>query len=190
MAQKSVGAKFSQQLKDLRSRINATAPHYIRCLKPNDELLPDEFDPKQIVEQLRYSGVLEAVRVSRAGYPTRYPHWQFMSRYYMLGDLGRDSSEKSKDITLVVKFIAKLVWEADIKRSRARDAVNQSQIMEQKVSLRLALILLFVLGIRNTHLAHFLLRHNTGIWHLPEDESLATSCGEEEEKENERTEQH
>jgi myosin-5 len=46
----------------------------VRCLKPNDELAPDNFDPKQIVEQLRYCGVLEAVRVSRAGYPTRYPH--------------------------------------------------------------------------------------------------------------------
>ncbi len=41
VAAKSVGAKFSEQLKDLRIRIDATAPHYIRCLKPNDDLLPN-----------------------------------------------------------------------------------------------------------------------------------------------------
>eukprot|EP00804_Cyclotella_cryptica_P021602 CCRYP_005870-RG/>CCRYP_005870-RG protein AED:0.41 eAED:0.41 QI:0/0.33/0.28/1/0.33/0.28/7/0/903 len=56
------------------SKITTKSLGKVRCLKPNDELAPDNFDPKQIVEQLRYCGVLEAVRVSRAGYPTRYPH--------------------------------------------------------------------------------------------------------------------
>jgi len=134
VATKSVGAKFSEQLKDLRKLINSTAPHYIRCLKPNDELLPDEFDPKQIVEQLRYSGVLEAVRVSRAGYPTRYPHGQFMSRYYMLGDLGQDGTKRNKDMLQLVKFIAKHVWEADAKRSQAREVLARSQMIEKKGS--------------------------------------------------------
>jgi myosin heavy subunit len=133
VAMKSVGAKFSEQLKDLRSRIDATAPHYIRCLKPNDELLPDEFDPKQIVEQLRYSGVLEAVRVSRAGYPTRYPHGQFMSRYYMLGDL-QDGTKRNNDIFQLVKLISKLVWEADLKRTQAREAIARTQKEEKQVS--------------------------------------------------------
>lgn len=133
VAMKSVGAKFSEQLKDLRSRINATAPHYIRCLKPNDELLPDEFDPKQIVEQLRYSGVLEAVRVSRAGYPTRYLHGQFMSRYYMLGDL-QDGTKRNNDIFQLIKFISKHVWEADLKRTQAREAVARSQNEEKQAS--------------------------------------------------------
>ncbi|KAL7552206.1 hypothetical protein ACHAWF_016273 [Thalassiosira exigua] len=140
VAMKSVGAKFAEQLKDLRFRIDATAPHYIRCLKPNDELLPDEFDPKQIVEQLRYSGVLEAVRVSRAGYPTRYPHGQFMSRYYMLGDLGQDGAKgrkDSKDMIQLVKFIAKHVWEEDIKRLQAKEALTR-EAMERKVRLSLA----------------------------------------------------
>ena len=127
---KSVGEKFKGQLRDLRSRIDITAPHYIRCLKPNDELLPDEFDPKQIVEQLRYSGVLEAVRVSRAGYPTRYPHHQFMSRYYMLGDLGQDGTKRNKDMVQLIKFVTKHVWEADMKKAQAKDALKKQQILE------------------------------------------------------------
>ena len=127
VATKSVGAKFGEQLRDLRARIDATAPHYIRCLKPNDELLPDEFDPKQIVEQLRYSGVLEAVRVSRAGYPTRYPHGVFMSRYYMLGDLGQDGTKRNKDMIQLTKFIARHVWEAEIKQQATRAAVAEAQ---------------------------------------------------------------
>ena len=136
VAQKSVGAKFMESLRDLRNRIDGTAPHYIRCLKPNDDLIPDEFDPKNIVEQLRYSGVLEAVRVSRAGYPIRYTHRVFMDRYYMLGDLGQDSGTKrNKDIYTLAKFASKHVWEADQKKMKAREllaASTQKQTYRQR----------------------------------------------------------
>ena len=133
VAQKSVGAKFVESLRDLRQRIDATAPHYIRCLKPNDDLLPDEFDPKNIVEQLRYSGVLEAVRVSRAGYPIRYTHGVFINRYYMLGDLGQDGTKRNKDIHTLAKFAAKHVWEADQKKMKARELLAATK---QKKSFR------------------------------------------------------
>lgn len=99
VATKSVGAQFSSQLRELRSRIDTTVPHYIRCLKPNDELVPDSFDPVMIVDQLRCGGVLEAVRVSRAGYPTRYPHEVFKARYYFLGDREAKSNKAQKTIT-------------------------------------------------------------------------------------------
>eukprot|EP00980_Cylindrotheca_fusiformis_P004324 scaffold921_cov126-Cylindrotheca_fusiformis.AAC.3 len=85
IATKSVSFQFATQLRSLRTRIEKTIPHYIRCLKPNDDLVPDFFEPKNIVQQLRCGGVLEAVRVSRAGYPTRYPHDVFTARYYILG---------------------------------------------------------------------------------------------------------
>lgn len=126
VATKSVGAQFSAQLTQLRSRIDTTVPHYIRCLKPNDELIPDSFDPRRIVDQLRCGGVLEAVRVSRAGYPTRYPHEVFKARYYILGDpndtsiaspikkWGRASlSEEDSQVKKLVSKIAFDIWEAD-----------------------------------------------------------------------------
>jgi myosin V len=77
----SVGAQFCSQLKLLRTRIESTAPHYVRCLKPNDELLPHCFDALVIADQLRCAGVLEAVRVSRLGFPNRYYHDHFSLRY-------------------------------------------------------------------------------------------------------------
>ncbi|EEC47670.1 predicted protein, partial [Phaeodactylum tricornutum CCAP 1055/1] len=95
VATKSVSSQFSTQLRILRARIDETVPHYIRCLKPNDELASDYFEPKNVVEQLRCGGVLEAVRVSRAGYPTRYPHEVFLARYYILGDQRDETPQKS-----------------------------------------------------------------------------------------------
>ena len=67
----SCGRKFSTALKSLRLRIEQTQPSFIRCIKPNDMLVPDNFDAINVVEQLRCAGVLSAVEVSRAGFSTR-----------------------------------------------------------------------------------------------------------------------
>ncbi len=128
VATKSVGAQFSAQLRELRARIDTTVPHYIRCLKPNDELVPEHFDPKMIVDQLRCGGVLEAVRVSRAGYPTRYPHDVFKARYYILGDAkdrtpmspygNKQRFSMSPEDVAVKRLVSKIafdIWEADHK---------------------------------------------------------------------------
>ena len=80
----SVGIQFASQLKNLRTRIEATSPHYVRCLKPNDELVPYNFDHLVIADQLRCAGVLEAIRVSRVGFPHRYFHQHFCDRYGIL----------------------------------------------------------------------------------------------------------
>lgn len=80
----SVGTQFCSQLKILRKRIESTAPHYVRCLKPNDALVPHNFDALVIADQLRCAGVLEAIRVSRVGFPNRYYHDHFVERYSLL----------------------------------------------------------------------------------------------------------
>lgn len=77
----TVGTQFSSQLADLRVRIGQTKPHYIKCLKPNQSLKPDEFDSTMVADQLQYAGVLEAIRVSRVGYAQRYTHSDFIDRY-------------------------------------------------------------------------------------------------------------
>ena len=104
-------------MKTLRERIDITTPHYIRCLKPNDELKKNRFEPKNIIEQLRCGGVLEAVRVSRAGYPTRYPHDVFLARYDVLGGKNESTSlnewHKEDSLKKLVSQIALNIWEAD-----------------------------------------------------------------------------
>lgn len=80
----SVGTQFKDQLNNLMSTIYATAPHYIRCLKPNDQNVADNFTRLRITEQLRYGGVLEAVRVARSGFPVRLAHEEFYRRYKMI----------------------------------------------------------------------------------------------------------
>ena len=84
----TVGSQFRAQLASLLQTIKATAPHYVRCLKPNDDNVPDKLVRPRLVDQLRYGGVLEAVKVARAGYPTRLTLGDFVARYFMLAPTG------------------------------------------------------------------------------------------------------
>lgn len=81
---KTVGQQFKEQLTSLIESVQKTDPHYIRCIKPNDSAKPLMMTRKRTTEQLRYGGVLEAIRVARAGYPVRMVHTSFYQRYRML----------------------------------------------------------------------------------------------------------
>mmetsp|Transcript_12284 Transcript_12284/g.18839 ORF Transcript_12284/g.18839 Transcript_12284/m.18839 type:complete len:1648 (+) Transcript_12284:99-5042(+) len=116
----TVGIQFSRQLKELRDKIDITSPHYVRCLKPNDLLVPDHFNPLIICDQLRYAGVIEAVRVSRVGYPHRYIHNAFVARYRVLALMelkkAQRGSKRIKPVNVVVDAIAKKLWKAQCEK--------------------------------------------------------------------------
>ncbi|XP_035270697.1 unconventional myosin-Vb [Anguilla anguilla] len=80
----TVGFQFRQSLQLLMDTLNSTTPHYVRCIKPNDLKQPFLFDPKRAVQQLRACGVLETIRISAAGYPSRWAYADFFSRYRVL----------------------------------------------------------------------------------------------------------
>ncbi|XP_068857962.1 unconventional myosin-Vb isoform X2 [Aphelocoma coerulescens] len=92
---KTVGHQFRNSLHLLMETLNATTPHYVRCIKPNDEKLPFKFDPRRAVQQLRACGVLETIRISAAGFPSRWSYPDFFNRYRVLMNK-RDLSKNDK----------------------------------------------------------------------------------------------
>ncbi|XP_042351955.1 unconventional myosin-Vc isoform X2 [Plectropomus leopardus] len=93
----SVGDKFCSSLSLLMETLNATTPHYVRCIKPNDEKLPFEYDSRRVVQQLRACGVLETIRISAQSYPSRWTYIEFYSRYSILmSHLEADLSDKKQ----------------------------------------------------------------------------------------------
>ncbi|CAH9073810.1 unnamed protein product [Cuscuta europaea] len=80
----SIGSRFKLQLQQLMDVLNSTEPHYIRCMKPNNLLKPSIFENATILHQLRCSGVIEAVRISCAGYPMRKTFSEFLKRFGIL----------------------------------------------------------------------------------------------------------
>ncbi|KAI7982475.1 Myosin-11 [Camellia lanceoleosa] len=80
----SIGSRFKLQLQQLMETLNSTEPHYIRCVKPNNLLKPAIFENVNIMQQLRCGGVLEAIRISCAGYPARKTFFEFLNRFGLL----------------------------------------------------------------------------------------------------------
>ncbi|KAK1257290.1 hypothetical protein QJS04_geneDACA024565 [Acorus gramineus] len=80
----SIGSRFKLQLQSLMETLSTTEPHYIRCVKPNNVLKPAIFENFNIIQQLRCGGVLEAIRISCAGYPTRRTFYEFLHRFGVL----------------------------------------------------------------------------------------------------------
>ncbi|XP_006511002.1 unconventional myosin-Vc isoform X2 [Mus musculus] len=98
----TVGNKFRSSLYLLMETLNATTPHYVRCIKPNDEKMPFEFDSKRIVQQLRACGVLETIRISAQSYPSRWTYLEFYSRYGILMTQQELSLSDKKEVCKVV----------------------------------------------------------------------------------------
>jgi len=80
----TVSMMFRQQLDQLVEDLNKTNPRYIRCIKPNAIKQPHEFDSLDVRRQLRCAGMLESIRIRRAGYSVRRPFREFYNRFRVL----------------------------------------------------------------------------------------------------------
>lgn len=78
---KTLGSKFKDQLGFLVTTLNATQPHFVRCIKPNAEKQGDIFTSPMVLAQLRYAGLLEVCRIRQQGFPVRIADEDFVHRY-------------------------------------------------------------------------------------------------------------
>jgi len=92
----TVCSAFQSSMKSLMANITNADRHYIRCIKPNSEKVPSKFTSPMVLEQLLFSGVLEAVNIRQVGYSARILFTQFAARYGRivdkLGDVKRPFS--------------------------------------------------------------------------------------------------
>nr|CCA16029.1 myosinlike protein putative [Albugo laibachii Nc14] len=83
-SKKSLGTQFKSSLSQLMDNIKTTNTHYVRCIKPNANKSSTEFDNQMVIEQLRSAGVIEAIRITRSGYPSRLTPHELATKYYIM----------------------------------------------------------------------------------------------------------
>ncbi|KAL1398034.1 hypothetical protein pipiens_009276, partial [Culex pipiens pipiens] len=84
-AQQTVATYFRYSLMDLLQKMVTGAPQFIRCIKPNETKAAKNFEPAKVLKQLRYTGVLETIRIRQHGFSHRLAFAEFLKRYYFLG---------------------------------------------------------------------------------------------------------
>jgi myosin-3 len=56
----------------------------VRCIKPNQQQVPFEIDAHHVTNQLRYTGVLETIRIRREGFAYRPTFADFLKHFGLL----------------------------------------------------------------------------------------------------------
>ncbi|XP_075409531.1 myosin-IIIa [Tenrec ecaudatus] len=80
----TVSSYFRYSLMDLLSKMVVGQPHFVRCIKPNNDRQARKYDQEKVLLQLRYTGVLETARIRRLGYSHRILFANFIKRYSIL----------------------------------------------------------------------------------------------------------
>lgn len=131
----TVSMMFRQQLDQLVEDLNKTNPRYIRCIKPNANKQAHDFDSIDVQRQLRCAGMLESIRIRRAGYSIRRPFKEFFNRFRVLcpsitaeGRIDPDYKELSRRLLLDM--------EAKFKRDKVDIEAKSWQIGRSKVFLK------------------------------------------------------
>jgi myosin III len=76
---------------DLLQKMVSGSPQFVRCIKPNDVKASKCFEANKVIKQLRYTGVLETIRIRQHGFSHRLLFSEFLKKY---GFLGYDFNER------------------------------------------------------------------------------------------------
>ncbi|KAI9204657.1 P-loop containing nucleoside triphosphate hydrolase protein [Polychytrium aggregatum] len=140
----TAGAYFRNQLVSLVTTLGSTMPHYVRCIKPNMQKEAFVFDDQMVLSQLRYSGMLDTIRIRKAGYPMRLPFDQIPKSYKCLIPPGMSPKDNPQQLSVAIMSGANIssdLWQCGktklFMRMEAMEALQAEadKIMKVKILL-------------------------------------------------------
>ncbi|XP_077389779.1 unconventional myosin-IXb isoform X3 [Festucalex cinctus] len=96
----SISAQFQTSLTKLLETLNKAEPFFIRCIRSNADKKEMYLDEALVLQQLRYTGMLETVRIRRSGYGAKYTFQEFLEQFRVL--LPKDSTACEEDISALL----------------------------------------------------------------------------------------
>ncbi|XP_074404616.1 myosin-IIIb isoform X1 [Zonotrichia albicollis] len=108
MKRQTMASYFRYSLMDLLSKMVVGQPHFIRCIKPNDDREALMFSHERVLLQLRYTGILETVKIRQKGYSHRILFEEFVKRYYYLAFKAHETPLGSRENCLAILEKSKL----------------------------------------------------------------------------------
>uniref|UniRef100_A0A8B9FTW4 Myosin IXA n=1 Tax=Amazona collaria TaxID=241587 RepID=A0A8B9FTW4_9PSIT len=89
----SISAQFQASLNKLMETLGQAEPYFVKCIRSNAEKLPLRFSDSLVLRQLRYTGMLETVRIRQSGYGCKYSFQDFVNHFHVLLPQGINPSK-------------------------------------------------------------------------------------------------
>ena len=119
---------FRHQLQALVDVLQATTPWYARCIKPNMKKMANHYDDKLVLDQLKYLGMLDIIRIRKEGYPVHMTFHDFITRYSCLekgrASLPRDEKEAVRSL-IRNKKVPATEWQIGVNKIFLRRFVHE-----------------------------------------------------------------
>uniref|UniRef100_A0A8B9L2W4 Myosin IXA n=1 Tax=Astyanax mexicanus TaxID=7994 RepID=A0A8B9L2W4_ASTMX len=80
----SISAQFQASLNKLMETLGQSEPYFVKCIRSNAEKLPLRFNDSLVLRQLRYTGMLETVRIRQSGYSIKYTFQEFVCHFHVM----------------------------------------------------------------------------------------------------------
>ncbi|KAJ0408123.1 hypothetical protein P43SY_002093 [Pythium insidiosum] len=119
----TAGYKIRTQCEALVTALMDCTPHYVRCIKSNDQKQPNRLDDRRVQHQIQYLGLLENIKVRRAGYAYRGDYGRFVDRFRLLSKetypefRGTDKKGTQAILRAAVKSLPQLEHEVQLGKS-------------------------------------------------------------------------
>ncbi|XP_055618591.1 unconventional myosin heavy chain 6 isoform X1 [Toxorhynchites rutilus septentrionalis] len=122
----TVSDTFRQQLQALVDVLQSTNPWYVRCIKPNVQKLPNDYDDQLVLDQLRYLGMLDIIRIRREGFPVHLTFDDFVQRYQCLTKRFRNLSSKDQALAVIKELnVPATEWQTGKTKVFLRSVVHE-----------------------------------------------------------------
>uniref|UniRef100_A0A8C0DI03 Unconventional myosin-Id n=1 Tax=Balaenoptera musculus TaxID=9771 RepID=A0A8C0DI03_BALMU len=136
---------FKNSMIALVDNLASKEPYYVRCIKPNDKKSPQIFDDERCRHQVEYLGLLENVRVRRAGFAFRQTYEKFLHRYKMISEFTWPNHDLPSDKEAVKKLIKHCGFQDDVAYGKTKIFIRTPQTLFTLEELRAQMLVRIVL---------------------------------------------
>ncbi|RZF45163.1 hypothetical protein LSTR_LSTR007126 [Laodelphax striatellus] len=136
----TAGTLFKNSMIALVKTLASKEPFYVRCIKPNEEKSPCLMDDERVEHQVRYLGLLENIRVRRAGFAHRQRYDRFLKRYKMISQFTWPNFRNGSDEDAVRHLIEEKGFSADVKYGHTKIFIRNPNTLFSLEAMRAELI--------------------------------------------------